>query len=288
MFLNTIFNLLSKPFISYFFLSVVMGGFFSFVVALFLPNESYVPILKNDDVKIVKFNVAEAFGITQKVKKIKKAPTKATSHEYVLKDFTITGIFLSDDSKMVIVNDKKVNKFVYLNESYKGYKLVEVYMKKAKFKKGINFYWAFISADDEKLFRAKKSALPQTSSGGIAVDKTVAKKMFEDIKYKNGKYYIPGDMIGEYKNLGRIFSSIGIRAQRGKKAYNFKIVYVKPNSVFSKLGLKRGDVITKVNGEEFATPNGPMKLFQNIDNLKQVNLSIFRGSVKKELKYEVY
>ncbi|MDA3908587.1 MAG: PDZ domain-containing protein, partial [Sulfurimonas sp.] len=178
----------------------------------------------------------------------------------------------------------------YLSDSHKGYKLIEIHQKKAKFQKGINYYWAFLNPDDEKGF--KKNINPSntgsTTNQSSSIKTTTAKKMFEEIKFKNGKYYIPQDLLHEYSDASKFATTIRVQVYSINNAISFKVTSIKPSSIFNKLGIKQGDMIVRMNNLPFTSPSQPIKLFQNLKNLKQLELTVQRHGKTKELKYEVY
>ncbi len=290
-------NLLSKPIVIYSIFSILIGAVFSLGLSLFLPNSELIFQDKNLENKETKYKIAEAYNLDQKqiVKKITKKVVKKNSGEFLLKDFSISGIFLSAEENTVLIRDTKGGIFLNQNNAHKNYKLIEVFEKKAKFKKGINFYWAFLNPKDEQQFSSNEmnsyevsSNTTQTSVTKSVARKSVARDMFEDIIYKDGKYFIPKSKLEEFTSLDRIFSSIAIQAHNISNKISFKINYLTSNSIFYKLGLRKRDFIIKTNNENFKSVTEPIKYFQNMKNLKQLSLTIKRNGQIKELKYEIY
>ena len=160
------------------------------------------------------------------------------------------------------------------------------------FKKGINFYWSFLNPKEEQQFitngPVNNTLETATTLSSKKIKKTVSKSMFEDIKFKNGKYFIPKSVLNEFNDLGKIFSSISIRIYQNNNDIQFRIVYLAKTSVFYKLGLRRNDYITKTNNEKFKSANEPIKYFQDMKSLKQLSLTIKRNGQIKELRYEIY
>ncbi|WP_455756675.1 PDZ domain-containing protein [Sulfurimonas sp.] len=280
-------NLVSKPIIINTIFTIILGACLSMVISFILPNKNFFPNAKKEEMAQSTFNLAKAFNLERKVQKASlENQQRETSKDFLLKDFIITGIFLDGDDSMVIVKDSTSGIFIYMNQVHKGYKLVEVYLKKARFKKGVHYYWSFLDPLDEKEFKEN----PQGHSSAIksTIRKTVAVDMFEDIKFKNGEYYIPKDMLNDSAGLTRHLSSIGARYYNLNGKISFLITYVAPNSVFRKMGLRKNDEIIAANGNPFKSMNEPIKFYQNIKNAKNVSISIRRGNQTKELKYEVY
>lgn len=283
-------KLLYKPLVRFSLLFSLLGATLGLIVSSFLPNQDFSPksIVENDIQST--FKVTKAFSLEIKQEEKKVVEQLSASAEFLLTDFAINSILLSTNEDMVIASDPKGGVFLYLNDSHKNYKLIEIYQKKAKFQKGINYYWAFLNPDDEKAFKGNPnpSSSGETTDSSSNITTTTAKKMFEDIKFKNGKYYIPKDMLHEYSDASKFASTIGVRVYSINNAISFKVTHIKASSIFNKLGIKQGDMIVKMNNLPFTSPSQPIKLFQNLKNLKQLELTIQSQGKTKELKYEVY
>jgi general secretion pathway protein C len=85
-----------------------------------------------------------------------------------------------------------------------------------------------------------------------------------------------------------IYKNIGITdLKEGNKVVGFKISFVKRGSPFAKLGLKRGDIIKSVNGEEINSYNAAFNAYGNIKDVENLTLVIIRGKKEMELEYEI-
>lgn len=74
--------------------------------------------------------------------------------------------------------------------------------------------------------------------------------------------------------------------QEGQPA-GFKLFAIRPNTLYSKLGLKNGDVVQKINGIELTHPETALKAYQGIKDAKVVTMDIIRRGKPKTLKYEI-
>lgn len=282
-------KLISKPILLYTLLYAMLGATLSLALSLFLPSQSFLQKSHEENVKQSNFKVVKAFDMQIKKRIItKRVVKKEYSQIFLLKAFAITAIFTSKDEKMVMAKGTKGGVFIYLNKSYKGYKLVEVLPKKAKFKKGVNYYWSFLNPEDEKKFKKHAPTASTSTVDNSPVRDTVAVEMFEKVKFKNGKYFVPRSILNDFSNLGKIFSSISIQAYNINSIISYKVTRVRSSSLFSKLGIKYGDMIMAVNNKKFTSINEPLKLFANIKNVKQLSITVERSGKTKELKYEIY
>ncbi len=69
-------------------------------------------------------------------------------------------------------------------------------------------------------------------------------------------------------------------------ANGMKVVSVKPGGLASKLGLKRGDVLEKINGQEL-DPKKAMEFFMSMKDLKNFTLDLSRGGKSQNIEYEI-
>lgn len=67
----------------------------------------------------------------------------------------------------------------------------------------------------------------------------------------------------------------------------FKFVSIRPNSIFSKLGFKTGDVISGVNGEPITSPTQGMELYQSLKNEDNFQIDATRGGKSVNFDYSI-
>jgi general secretion pathway protein C len=61
------------------------------------------------------------------------------------------------------------------------------------------------------------------------------------------------------------------------KPIGFKMFSIRPGSVFAKIGLENGDVVTRINGYELNSPDKALELYQKLRTDKQVNIDVKKG-----------
>ncbi len=95
--------------------------------------------------------------------------------------------------------------------------------------------------------------------------------------------------ISEYvKNPAQISKSISFQeVKQGSKLQGYRITRVEPNSKFDKLGLKTGDLITKVNNRVLNSYNDVLSVYKNIDKLSALQIVVKRDNQEKEFVYEI-
>ncbi|MEI6806567.1 MAG: type II secretion system protein GspC [Myxococcaceae bacterium] len=61
------------------------------------------------------------------------------------------------------------------------------------------------------------------------------------------------------------------------KSIGFKLFNIAPNSIYSKIGMQDGDIITKINGYELNSPDKALELYQMRSTAQQLNIDYKRG-----------
>ena len=74
---------------------------------------------------------------------------------------------------------------------------------------------------------------------------------------------------------------------RGGKPQGFKIVGVRPGSLYSHIGLRSGDVIKGVNDEAITSPNKALELYEKLKSEDAVSVDIERRGRKITNEYSI-
>ncbi|MBM4353996.1 MAG: hypothetical protein FJ109_09425 [Deltaproteobacteria bacterium] len=67
----------------------------------------------------------------------------------------------------------------------------------------------------------------------------------------------------------------------------FKLIGVRPNSLYRALGIRSGDVIQQINGEELSSPGKALELFTQLQNSSSIMLDITRRGKQHSLSYKI-
>ncbi|BBO87463.1 type II secretion system protein GspC [Desulfosarcina ovata] len=62
---------------------------------------------------------------------------------------------------------------------------------------------------------------------------------------------------------------------------------IKPNSIFRRMGLRNGDVITGVDGREISAVDDALRLVDNLKSASQVSLQLKRRGREKNIEYRI-
>lgn len=93
------------------------------------------------------------------------------------------------------------------------------------------------------------------------------------------------------KALGNL-SSLATQARivpafEGGEAVGFKLFSIRPNSLYSKIGIQNGDVVTRINGYEINSPDKALEVYQKLKDSKSINVDLKRRGKPVTLDYEI-
>jgi type II secretion system protein C len=115
--------------------------------------------------------------------------------------------------------------------------------------------------------KAKTAEEPAPSAGKIVLDQK--------------------DVDDALQNLDKLQQEVRIVPNfQGGKPAGMKVLSIKPGGLASKLGIRRGDVLEKINGEELDIKRG-MELFSTMKDSKNFSLDVTRGGKNQTLEYEI-
>lgn len=214
----------------------------------------------------------------------KKTVTKAPARQSgSIRDITLLAIYNASDATVITVSHKKKTKVLGLGENINGFILEGAGNNFATFSKNSKTYRVQLIkiAKNKNNINAVKDASPSK-----ATEKTKAEGQVTD----GGDHkIIDRSLLDHYaKNMDDIYKNIGIKeVKEGKNLKGFQISFVKRNSDFSKLGLRRDDVIKSINGQEINSYNAALGVYKNIQDVDNLSLVIKRGKEEMELEYEI-
>lgn len=71
------------------------------------------------------------------------------------------------------------------------------------------------------------------------------------------------------------------------KYQGFRLVGIRPDSLFRAIGLESGDLIKRINGREIDTPNKAIELFEQLKNSSNITLDIDRRGQQVQMNYVI-
>lgn len=139
--------------------------------------------------------------------------------------------------------------------------------------------YEYLTIDDEKASVSQSSvAKPFSHDYGKGIKQTGPLSYEIDQEELNGAL----------NNLSQIVTQArAVPAFEGDKAIGFKMLSIKPDSVFSRIGLQNGDIVTRINGYELNSPEKTLELYSKLKTGNQFNMDVISGGVKKTVTYTV-
>ncbi|MDQ7086276.1 MAG: PDZ domain-containing protein [Sulfurovum sp.] len=110
-----------------------------------------------------------------------------------------------------------------------------------------------------------------------------------EVTNEGGVKMIDRSLLDHYaENMDDIYKNVGIKeVKEGKDLKGFKIDFIRKDSPFAKLGIKRHDVIKSINGQELTSYNAAFNFYKDIKNVENLSVVIIRKNEEMELEYEI-
>jgi general secretion pathway protein C len=213
----------------------------------------------------------------------KKQPVKIAGS---IKDISLLAIYNSEDTTVITVEYKRKSKVLARGDKINGFTLEGAGSNFATFSKNAKTYR--VDLIKSKKSTGSRSSIKAASRPSPSSSKEPAKVEGEVIDAGDHKI-IDRSLLDHYaKNMDDIYKNIGIsEVKEDGKIKGFRITFVRRGSPFSKLGLKRGDVIKSINGQEITSYNAAFETYKNIQNVENLTMVIKRGKEEMELEYEI-
>lgn len=74
---------------------------------------------------------------------------------------------------------------------------------------------------------------------------------------------------------------------RDGKATGYKLFNIRPGSLFERLGLRNGDVVQRVNGNELDNPGKAIGLLDEIQSMEEIRMDFLRGGKPQTFEYTI-
>lgn len=90
------------------------------------------------------------------------------------------------------------------------------------------------------------------------------------------------------ENMNQLFTQIrAVPHFEGGQSVGFRLFAIRQDSLFDKIGLKNGDIITKINGQEMTDPARAIALFQDLRSERQISVEVTRNREPLTLSYSL-
>ncbi|MCD6213011.1 MAG: PDZ domain-containing protein [Sulfurovum sp.] len=213
----------------------------------------------------------------------KKLPAKIAGS---IKDITLLAIYNSEDTTVITVEYKRKTKVLGRGDAINGFVLEGAGSNFATFSKDAKTYR--VNLVKSKRSTGSSSSI-KSSSKTVSSSSKDSSKIEGEITDAGDHKIIDKSLFDHYaKNMDDIYKNIGIaEVKQGGKIKGFRITFVRRGSPFAKLGVKRGDVIKSINGQEINSYNAAFETYKNIQNVENLTMVIKRGKEEMELEYEI-
>ncbi len=214
---------------------------------------------------------------------MKKKPIKIADS---IKGIALLAIYNSEDTTVITVEYKRKTKVLARGDEVNGFVLEGAGSNFATFSKNSKTYR--IDLIKSKKSTGSKSSIKSVSKVEPASDED-SSKIKGEVTDAGDHKIIDKSLFDHYaKNMDDIYKNIGISEVKKKgKIKGFRITFVRRGSPFAKLGIKRGDVIKSINGQEINSYNAAFGVYKNIQKVENLTMVIKRGKEEMELEYEV-
>ncbi len=194
-----------------------------------------------------------------------------------LNGIRLKGTYLGGDASFIIIEDGGESKFIYIGEKFRGYRLDRVGERKVVFtKNGKNYYVLLDSESKNRISKSSNLSSPHKSDEQNSNEDSTSASISRD------------EMKSYIKNPDKIWNNIRIQEiRKNGQLGGFRVNYVKHGSFFDKAGLRSGDVIKAIDGEEIRSLGDVMKYYTNADSLDSLSLTVERGGREIDLDFSV-
>ena len=211
--------------------------------------------------------------------------TKVVKQAGNIKEIKLLGLYHAPEKTVVTVKYKGKSKVLVKGEAVNGFVLEDAGSNFALFRKNGKVYKVTLL----KSKGSKKSATIQTVSPNNRSNQKSTSAVEGEVIDMGDHKIVDRSLVDHYiKNLDATYKNIGIKEIRKEgKIEGFRITFVKRGSPFAKLGVKRGDILKSVNGQELTSYNAAFEVYKHINDTPNITLTIQRGNKEMELEYEI-
>ena len=155
--------------------------------------------------------------------------------------------------------------------------------------KGVTSPFECLTLERKKNARSRASSSRKRTSSRVTKP-SKSNKFKEGIKEVSpGRYEVDRAMLDEQlSDLDSIIKQARAIPHYTKgKMTGFKVIGIRSNSIFRHLGLKSGDVLKSVGGEELTTLNKALGLFDKLKSSDNVSIELDRRGKAQDIEYNI-
>jgi len=219
---------------------------------------------------------------------VKKEYSKKVNHPKkrrdTIRDLKLIAVYHDSKNNIAVVQYRGKSVVMVEGDTISGFTLKQVDIDSAIFVRGDKEYQLKLPQKDIRGYEESHTHISNRDS----IDRK--KYKIDKKRYENSnKVQVERENIDNYmQNMDKIWKDISISdIRKNGKIDGFRVRYIRRGSMFEKLGLKRGDKIIAVNGEEIRDYSVPMKIFKNLNDIDSLSLTVERRGKRVELNYEI-
>lgn len=201
---------------------------------------------------------------TSDTKQYDKPPFKAN----------LIGIFHdeADNKGIAIIALDSETVAISIGKEKAGIKLLSIAGRYANIEKNNKKYSLAIAQGEKSIGSAVIAKAVEPSDSGSNINVNVSR---DELK-------------AELKDLNKVLQSAAITPFYENGVFvGYRFASIKPNSPINKLGLKVGDIITRIDGNDLTSPEPLFNMLTKIDDIRAVNIDMMRSQQKKTLFLDV-
>jgi general secretion pathway protein C len=108
-------------------------------------------------------------------------------------------------------------------------------------------------------------------------------------KLKEDTYEIPRE---EIDNVLSNMSAVATQARivpsfQNGKANGFKLFSIRPDSLYSKIGIQNGDIVQRINGYEMNSPDKALEIYSKLKDSQAITVDIVRRGKAQTMTYQI-
>jgi len=202
-----------------------------------------------------------------------------------MKDIKLLAIYGDSEVTIVTVEHKGKTKVLSRGDDINGFVLQGAGLNYAMFSKNAKTYKV-------KLLSPKSSGKGNSITSIVpepTIEKSNSSEAVGEVTDLGDHKVIDRSLLEHYaNNMDDIYKNIGItEVKNGRNLEGFRLTFVRKDSPFAKLGVRRDDVIKEINGQPITSYNAAFEVYKNIKNVENLSLKINRGKEEMELEYEI-
>jgi type II secretion system protein C len=247
----------------------------SLCATMFLPSSTHERFNSQFEPFFEIFHFGERFALNENGSSASHSKTE-TITTLVPYPHKLKGLYRADTGSYASIYDGKETTIVPLKGVYKGvFHLIGLNNRVAIFK-GYGKNYPLRLGEDDNLSRLQKV----TRLVVDPIDEISKGKQTLSIPYES--------VMKQVNELHTIHKSIDIsESKNGSKFMGYRINAIATDSLFSQLGLQKGDVINSINNHKLESFGDVLMIYARLPQLRSIRLSVLRNNHQKEIVYEI-